>query len=534
MMPQVSFAVAIEHALARVEFSLFDFVNIMDHRSVGNPLSEKLKQELERYYKTGNCSESTTPIVCPNPTLLDPVTGQWYVHYTACPLDGYLPLPWRELADTPDHQQGLILRYCQTELRKELTAFRNRSRNFKFSFYSSDALAFCYKDSPLKFDVISASDLGDVVGLVNVLNAATRRLRSAQSLLITETVQWYHVAPTVSQYLQEVLCCPLSLIPTIYGVRLIDSIDRGRETPPKLIAQTTRIAWKRALPFEGVHLVLSPNLERSLKQLKDQCFRLSSAPFPSVCDVSGRCGTVCYSQLTFRYVVADMIQRGVFQDPAALMSSAFSRLPPVVNKSLEVTKAWADQRPVWRVSFPYHLNLTDPVTRLRIFLFGPPALRLIFVPHFELQSVFAQVKLFADDTEKLQSVFFALDSTTHHFFDNLDVNVNGNDDGYIDMTVSFLLHDRSLLETHLPLVTTLIFNGPTSVARLSDELSSVVTFKGAFPLKKPPSLLPKGSPGSKQWIVAESCKESEEDYNIRFKVHRSADQKQPSGNWKFV
>ena len=61
-------------------------------------------------------------MVCTNPTLLEPTTGQWYVHYAVSPFDGYLPFPLRELKqlNETDHdgRKGLILTYCQMELKK--------------------------------------------------------------------------------------------------------------------------------------------------------------------------------------------------------------------------------------------------------------------------------------------------------------------------------------------------------------------------------------------------------------------------------
>ena len=346
------------HRLKSNILSLFDGFNHL--AQAGQPLSNKFVREIGHYFETGNCdAESANNKACPNPTLLDPFTGDWRVHPAACPFDGYLHLPLKELHETApdDKQHGMVLKFCQMELKKLLVDFRKRTPDVKFSFYSCDALEFCYQDSPLKFDVIASSDLSDVIGLANVLNAATRKLRSNRSILVTDTLLWTSVAPTVSQYLQVVLCCPLTLIPTIYGVRLVDNIELGPETPPTFASQImlpTRIRWKTSLSLEGAPLVLSPTLERALKQLKDECFHLSQ-PDAFVTKTTGRCGMARYSPLTFSFVLGDMIRRGGFRNPAALMSSVSFRLPPVFSKSLETNQAWMNDDPVWRVTvfLPY-------------------------------------------------------------------------------------------------------------------------------------------------------------------------------------
>ena len=544
---QLSFSESVKKAVQRLESNLFDIMNSSDHRSFGSPLSEILHQEIKQYFTTGNCGGSATNAACPNPMFLELVTaGQWHVHYAACPFDGYLPLPpWRELTESDQENHGLIFTYCRMELKKLLVSFRQRISDVKFSFYSCDALEFCYQDSPIKFDVIASSDLADVVGLVNVLNAAARKLRSARSILITETVQWNNVAPTVSQYLQEVLCCPMSLIPTIYGLRLMDDIELGSDTPPKKKTQTVlpcRIRWKKVPPFDGVPLVLSPTLERSLNLLREECFWLSSSSVIRSDKTVKRCGMNCYSPLTFRYVVSDLIRRGGFQDSAALLSSALCRLPPVFTKSLETNQAWIDRRPVWRVKLgvPYKLIVDDYAVE-STYLVGVPVLRLILVPVEDFNSVMGKCQRFPDDAKKYQKEFYKLDSVENHFFDNLEVNFKRNSDGAVDhVEVSFLLHDRSLLETHCFLVTSAqhfmsYFPGipmPPIPPSLHSRLQSF-KLKWPFPLKNPPNSLPIEQPRNKSQpiLVAESCKESEGDFSIRFKIHQqsTANQKPPKG-----
>ena len=82
-----------------------------------------------------------------------------------------------------------------------------------------------------KFDAIHTSNQSDVTGPVNLLNAVRQKLRSEHSILYTENMTWTQVAPNGTRFIEKMLCCPLNLIPTLYGFRLLnDSFDsNGRK-----------------------------------------------------------------------------------------------------------------------------------------------------------------------------------------------------------------------------------------------------------------------------------------------------------------
>ncbi len=58
------------------------------------PVRELLSEELMKFINTGNCSNDIQDEQksCINPTLLEPFSGCWLVHYLACPFLGYLPI----------------------------------------------------------------------------------------------------------------------------------------------------------------------------------------------------------------------------------------------------------------------------------------------------------------------------------------------------------------------------------------------------------------------------------------------------------
>ena len=158
------------------------------------------------------------------------------------------------------------------------------------------------------FDLIDTSNLADQDGPVNVLNASARMLRNDQSVLLTMSKFWSFSAPDVVQYVQKMLCCPPSLIPTIYGLRLLNNFELGHEVFGSLRSTSILFRWKKSPPpFQGVPLALSPALEKSLNQLRTECFALPE-PFPSALPKAGMRGNGFYTPLTFCYVLGDLIQ----------------------------------------------------------------------------------------------------------------------------------------------------------------------------------------------------------------------------------
>ena len=72
--------------------------------------------------------------------------------------------------------------------------------------------------------------MADHVSLANLLTAGSRKLRFSTSLLFTESMLCTtNAGSSETLYLQEILCCPPSLIPTIYGLRLMGNVELGPE-----------------------------------------------------------------------------------------------------------------------------------------------------------------------------------------------------------------------------------------------------------------------------------------------------------------
>ena len=494
------------------------------NRVLGPHQMEKFTEEIWEYCTTGNSGQSgkAAVAVSVNPTFLQPTTRKWIVHYYASAFEGYFPLPVEELGAIDD-KNGLIVGYCQSELKKLLTAFRKRIDKTMFYFHPCHALTFCYEDEAYKFDLIDTSNLMDHLGPVNLLNAAARKLLSDQSVLMTETSSWTEMGATsVAQYVQEVLCCPLSLIPTLYGLRLIDNIEVGPETFRSVRTTSVaaaRLRWKKALPFVGVPLCLSTSLEQSLERLSKAC-----VPNPSI-NTSDRSGMMVYSPLSLCYVLSDIIHRGGVENPSALVSAAFSFMPPAFRRSLQALQAWMEHRPVWRVDLTIPFTFKERSTFNQLDKGGTPRLRLVLVPKSDFVAV---LMTFGDD-----DTFLSPNSTTYNFIDNFEMTLKVKPSGEIDRAViSFLLEDRSLLQSHSAVLLMeeanlpLLFIGP-----FSDRNHKVVVFKGPYPWalnSSSASTPPERASEESRRLIGESCQESEGDYSIRFKILSDGSNK-PSG-----
>ncbi len=187
-----------------------------------------LLEEISLYFETGNCNfySKKKDIFAANPTLLDPKSLNWQVDISSCPFDSYLPLPFDELEASAEG--GVVTRYCQKQLKNLVAEYRRKMKNVKFHFYASEDLQYCLSETTEKFDVIDSSGLADEVGLANVLVSTIQRLElHPDALLLTESVDWGNLESTVALYLESSLGAPLSMIPTIYGLRLMNHVDLG-------------------------------------------------------------------------------------------------------------------------------------------------------------------------------------------------------------------------------------------------------------------------------------------------------------------
>ena len=535
LVEKLSFSEAVDEAVDHIErYLINDFSN---QPNVMKTNLKKLGLETRHYFKTGNCTQDGSTAASANPTLLQPTTGKWLVHYAACPFLGYLPIPVKEMEAKKD-KIGILADYCRAKLKKLLTEFRMRMDKVVFYFHPCDALAFCYGDLPYKFDIIDTSSLADTLGLVNLLNAASRKLLSDESLLITESTVWVYVAPTVAQYVQELLFCPLSLIPTIYGFRLLDSVEWGQEEPRSTRTTTfmpTRLRWKKTMSFDQVPLVLTTPLINALQRLMNACSVNSAiaSAHPKIYKTLSQ----FFSPLTFCYVLSDLIRRGDIKEPSTLMDTFSSKLRPVFRKSFETCRAWMENRPVWRVKVRVAFCLFNQMVIDRVMPMGAPLLRLILTPTVGINAFSLSDCSFPSPSTiaKLND----LDSPDNHFIDNVEANLKPKPsdllEGLIEwIDVAFLLEDRSLLDSHSGTIVEANGMPAFSVGPLSNSNTKVELFNGPYPwpaeqlMNHPPADASSGSRKSSQ-LIGESCRETKNACTIRFTILPGKRSKTPSG-----
>ena len=327
--------------------------------------------------------------VCVNPTLLHPTTHRWQVHYTLSPYDGFLPFSRDEKLDT-SAKSGILTRSCQNILKSLVSSFRRRAQSVKVFFYLQDALEFCYGGTNIKFDVIDCSNLADHVGLVNLNNACRLRIADhPEAIVQTESMIWKAFAPTVLQYLEEILCCPLSMIPTIYGFRLVNHVEMGSSSIPnfeRLLEQPFTLCWKNTTPFKNAILYPSPALTGCLERLASKCYLMldmdKSLPLMKV-----KRTDQCCTPLTFQYVASSLAMRGGSNHWIKDVSCQLdSKLASSFRLSKRTIESWEDGLPLLKLTAEINVNEGNFIPKLMASsIVGTPVLRLILVPHVTLK-----------------------------------------------------------------------------------------------------------------------------------------------------
>lgn len=120
----------------------------------------------------------------------------------------------------------------------------------------------------------------DEFGLANVLMAASGCLADTpEAALLTETKLNSKPKPTLTKYIEDNLCCPLSLIPTVYGVRLANHIKLGstecyelHDCVSKRVHFTFKLRWLNIPAYSSnVNLGVTSDLRKCVERFADSC-----------------------------------------------------------------------------------------------------------------------------------------------------------------------------------------------------------------------------------------------------------------------
>ena len=407
------------------------------------PMKKKLSFEASSYFESGTCSPLAAETYGINPTLFEPKTFDWRVDVTSCPFDTYLPLDLKDLETSA--KEGIATGFCQKILKNLVAEYRRKKQDIDFHLYLSDDWNSSLSDIEEKFDVIDCSTLADEVGLANLIVLASQKLEPhLHALLITESFQWGTVASTVELYLEESLCAPLSMIPTIYGLRVANHVELGRTTfievdypsgyPP------VTLCWRQAPRFKNVKLSYSCAVGVFRDRLASKCFFKEDA-----CNLKEgeNCGLKCYTPLTYSSIVTNLAEVMNVEINQPEIESQFAL-------ALKTVKDWAAGRPINIVMAT--LPFTPIVDQFLQCQTMPDAswMRLILVPS----------ELFASYKKKKRKfkVNWAFEIPQTHYIDNFCLHCNKNETGsIISMQVSFLLPKKhGLSDTHCGVIVDLL------------------------------------------------------------------------------
>ncbi len=485
-----SFTVAINGLVEAVE-NRIGIEGLTDHSR------QKIRDEIWLYFENGNCRVIETYDVCVNPTMLNPIDQSWQVFHS--PFDSYLPLDKKELSSSTS---WILTRSCQKILKNLVYSYHTRVHDINVVFHLKDALEFCYSNSN-KFDIIHCSNLGDQLGLVNVINACSERLaEDPRAMLFTETLNWSNLSSSVEEHVEKALFAPLSMIPTIYGLRMVDRAELGTSALVNLrskIALPVHLSWKKVPPFKNLTPTSSPEMDRFLNQLTERCFDIS---FPRQLDGTHSgdgCGMLCYTPLTFDYVVNSLINRvgggHCWLNDERKCCGWSSNLFDLTKRT---AKAWKKGQPI--------LNLTAKIqTCLYNTLDETATLRLVLVPCATFRESIFKGKV-------------DVSVPGIHIIDNFKIETKKVPDGSEIVIVSFLLvADHGLENTHLALLMNLEDGTVPYVFKPLRSMRSV-KFRQPHPFSSKRSEKPPFDPPGQLQMVVFSCSESVNDYQLKISI----------------
>ena len=169
-----------------------------------------------------------------------------------------------------------------------VTELRLRKERNRFHFYFGDSLELCLTNGELhnKMHVIHCSfAFVTYAGLANILSSVTCCLNGdiPEAIVVTEFSGSQTDIPPVINVIESKLFCPLTMIPTVYGLRLLDHIRLGSSVCYQLHDRFIAVVpyalkWIKApvALSTNVRLDVSPALMKIVFDLMETCFNNGS------------------------------------------------------------------------------------------------------------------------------------------------------------------------------------------------------------------------------------------------------------------
>ena len=476
--------------------------------------SKKVHEEVRLFFSKGSCRLENGNLNCAfvNPTMvLDPTTYNWDVAPQLSPFDSFMPLLKEELDMSTDQ---ILIRSCQKILMTQVAGYRSRLETIQTVFHLEDSMAFCYSDTNnLTFDIIDCSCLADQVGLVNLIIGSSKKLADTpEAVLLTESSNCNLLGMNLLDYVEKTLFSPLSMIPTIYGLRLKNHIELESSEPTfrSYVGYAVKLWWQKALPFRNVVPSPSPELSRWFQQLAKNCFLVLkgwNGPFDNEFPAQP-CGMFSYTPLTFSFAVNSMIQRlGVdcFKDTDKL------KVPSTFRLAQRTFEAWKNDEIVLKFSTALSGTWLSNYTLQSLMSerLQTPVFRLMLIPKSEITDCYNQSLSFSNIISQERPW---LTIPNAHVIDNFTIDVQKTPDGKINkIAVSFLLiSNHDVGNTHCAM----LFEVVTGVACASSGLVSAMRatqYDQPFPWK---SGVPTLQTSSEMRLEAVSCIEDPYEYVV--------------------
>jgi hypothetical protein len=448
-------------------------------------VKKKIKDEVLECYRHGSSRrQNDEKPVCVNPTMLNPKTHDWDL-FCLTPFEGYLPIAKGELITSVEQ---IMTHSCSEILKRLISSYRSRIPTVKIVFHLEEALKHCYSDAN-KFDVIDYSDFVSRVGLANLVVACCQKLSdNPNAIFYTEiTTDDHHSANNI---VETSLCAPLSMIPTIYGLRLADHVELRDSAIDYLRCNTLQrrrqeiLCWQKVPTFQNIKLVPSPDLNRCLTKLAKLCHQTTFPDPVSLLKMGllGSGGEVFYTPLTFNYILDSMIKR--LGHDCWLPDIRQLEIAPQFRLARRTLEDWKNGKKMMKFSACVKEEASTAIKE-RI-----QTLRLRVVPR---------------------------DLTDIHFIDNFELEFNHTSKGVAVGMVSFLLpSDHGFDETYTAMVVN-AFNGMPLLVLDPFESMRVEEYLVPYPIGQSNPQLPL-DPKSKMYMKVESCIESEEQYTLRIAI----------------
>ena len=310
------------------------------------------------FINTGNCSPVALPgkIVHLNPTLLVKRNDQLQVNISSNPFSAYFPIPLNEDSSSTIPVTNDTISYCEENLGSLVYQFKQRKDRIRLNFYFGDCLELCLfkEDFKNKFHVIACSVTIEMsLGLPNLLTAAKDCLSDASTaavLLTNINLQnlYFHVDFSPFDYIELVLCCPLSMVPTLYGLKLYNHPKLGSPTCINLHDNTlkhyTTLKWLKAPGYSpNIKLDISPPLKSAIGLLAASRFQSYSLINDSIF-----CSSYLY---TYYFIIKSLADRCRFdEEKSTLQSIAQTEILDGVSQDLRLAwrteSAWMNGEPV--------------------------------------------------------------------------------------------------------------------------------------------------------------------------------------------